>query len=211
MADKKRPRALPIKSPEKRPAHPTDGQVNWLKQGALDLLAAGKTVVEVREMILGKLAPVERRIVEMTAYGWRAEHISWKTGLDGQLAEVIKIQEAYKPEINALCAIQSSAMMDGMISDAKQAMARKLIQNLDKIDECLTDDNKQVVMRALEFMANRVGLPATQQQDIHVQTQTEYLMSANVRLVLEAITTGKAPVVLDAAPPEDDGGDDVNT
>lgn len=168
-------------------------------------LDAGKTISEIREAILSPLPNRERRIISLAASGWGKHDIATVLGNHHVLLPWVEgALKKYRPEIAALLAVSNDGMIDQRLSATRARQVARIPRLLNEAYRiALKSENEQARLRAIELFLNRFGLPVTTEQNINVQTQGDYLMSVNVRRVLDAIEAGNV-TMLDVGPPSDD-------
>lgn len=173
----------------------------------LQRLAEGISLEDVREELLQHLDARERRVVELSASGWDVRHICESIGLDPRnvddRTECKALQRKHTEEIKGMQQLLSRMSSHGQITEIKMAGLKALTKGIHRAIRIVrTTDNENSFWRGMEFLANRCGLPVTQQQDIKIQNQQEYIMSAQFRAVMEMVQTGRVIVDLDQEPPD---------
>lgn len=176
---------------------------NRQAEGVLRLLAEGKTIDEVRELILGKLDARERRIVEMSVSGWKPFEIARQTGTDK--LEIRDDIARLRNEIKGMQQIYSKLSMASQIAEVKARMLQILTKHMAKYDKLMSEtDNGQVFARLFEGFANRCGVPVTQETNLTVQSQQDYMQGPQIRAVILALQVGQLQIEGADIPPDDE-------
>lgn len=139
----------------------------------------------------------------LLAQGFRTCEVARLVGFREE--SVSRLKTRHRRRLEALLQARDAAAFADS-DEAQRALLREIRNDLvpTALRELLTSDHELTRARVVLGLLDRTGIGPTQRVETTVQTQQEYLMSANVRMVLEAITSGKAPIVLDQVPPGDD-------
>lgn len=165
-------------------------------------MATDLALVETRAAALEGLEARHRRVLVLLAQGFRTSEVARLVGFSDE--HVSRLKTRFRGRLDRLLQARDSAAFADS-DEAQRCLLREIRNELvpAALRELLSSEHELTRARVALGLLDRTGIGPTQKVETTVQSQAEYLMSANVRLVLDAIQTGKVQVE-PAGPPLDE-------